>query len=134
MAPKDSQQGQRPSSKRKGVPGSSSENNAWRNKRQKVQRDARTLAVQTTFKAFKDGELDVGAFVKAREYEIRALEEGLARSKKSLTQRAFQQVPKELRRRTASHNAKRVPKRLRRQAVKEVCTPGQTINLPKVLR
>lgn len=120
MASKSGPPEQRPSNKRKGPPGPS-DNGAWRNKRQKVQRDARTLAVQTTSKAFKNGELDVGAFVKAREYEIRALEEGLARSKKSLTQRAFQQVPKELRRRTASHNAKRVPKRLRKQAVKEVC-------------
>lgn len=122
MAPKEGSQGQGNSNKRKGAPASSSDNGQWRNKRQKVQRDARTLAVQTTSKAFKNGELDVGTFVKAREYEIRALEEGLARSKKGLTQRAFQQVPKELRRRTASHNAKRVPKRLRKQAVKEVRT------------
>jgi len=120
MPPKGAVQAQPSSGKRKGPPGPQSDN--WRNnKRQKTQRDARTLAVQTTSKAFKNGELDVGAFVKAREYEIKALEEGLARSKKSLTQRAFQQVPKELRRRTASHNAKRVPKRLRKQALKEVC-------------
>jgi len=119
MPPKGAAQAQPSSGKRKGPPGSQSDN--WRNKRQKTQRDARTLAVQATSKAFKNGELDVGAFVKAREYEIKALEEGLARSKKSLTQRAFQQVPKELRRRTASHNAKRVPKRLRKQALKEVC-------------
>lgn len=127
MAPKEGMQGQGQSTKRKGPPGSSSENNASRNKRQKVQRDARTLAVQTTSKAFKNGELDVGAFVKAREYEIKALEDGLARSKKGLTQRAFQQVPKELRRRTASHNAKRVPKRLRKQAVREVCVDGSVL-------
>lgn len=113
-------QGQGQSNKRKGAP-ASTENNSFRNKRQKTQRDARTLAVQTTSKAFKNGELDVGAFVKAREYEIQALEQGLERSRKGLTQRAFQQVPKELRRRTASHNAKRVPKRLRKQATKEVC-------------
>lgn len=100
--------------------GNSTDAGGSRNKRQKTQRDARTLAVQTSSKAFKNGELDVGAFVKAREYEIRALEEGMARARKGLTQRAFQQVPKDLRRRTASHNAKRVPKRLRRQAVREV--------------
>ena len=91
-----------------------------RTKRQNTQRDARTLAVQTTSKAFKNGELDVDKFVKAREYEIRALEEGLLRSKKALTTRAFQQVPKELRRRTASHNAARVPNRLRGRAKREV--------------
>lgn len=91
-----------------------------RTKRQNTQRDARTLAAQTTSKAFKNGELDVDKFVKAREYEIRALEEGLQRSKKALTQRAFQQVPKDLRRRTASHNAARVPKRLRQRARQEM--------------
>ena len=84
------------------------------------QRDARALATQSSSKALKNGELDVEKFVKAREYEIRALEEGMSRSKKALTKRAFQQVPKELRRRTASHNAKRVPKRLQSRAKKEV--------------
>ncbi|GAB7355068.1 hypothetical protein MBLNU459_g5658t1 [Dothideomycetes sp. NU459] len=123
--------------KRKEPPLNHADNGAWRNKRQKVQRDARTLSVQTTSKAFKNGELDVGAFVKAREYEIKALEEGLARSRKALTQRAFQQVPKELRRRTASHNVKRVPKRLRKQAVKEMSddnTPVVTARRRKLTR
>lgn len=83
-------------------------------------REARDLATQTTSKAFKNGELDVDKFVKSREFEIRALEEGMARSKKSLTQRAFQQVPKDLRRRTASHNVKRVPKRMQPRAKREV--------------
>lgn len=83
-------------------------------------RDARQLATQTSSKAFKHGELDVDKFVKSREYEIRALEQGLIRSKKALTQRAFQQVPKELRRRTASHNVKRIPKRLQARGKREV--------------
>ncbi|KAK6008000.1 hypothetical protein QM012_004814 [Aureobasidium pullulans] len=118
MAPKVNSAGQQTGQKRKG--NATDGGSGWRNKRQKTQRDARTLAVQTSSKAFKNGELDVGAFVKAREYEIRALEDGMARARKGLTQRAFQQVPKDLRRRTASHNAKRVPKRLRRQAVREM--------------
>nr|OQO21452.1 hypothetical protein B0A51_11871 [Rachicladosporium sp. CCFEE 5018] len=83
-------------------------------------RDARTLATQTSSKAFKHGELDVDKFVKSREYEIRALEQGLVRSKKALTKRAFQQVPKELRRRTASHNVRKVPKRLQERAKREM--------------
>lgn len=85
------------------------------------QRDARVLSTQTASRAFKHGELDVDKFVKSREYEIRALEEGMARSKKALTKRAFQQVPPDLRRRTASHNVKRVPKRLQPRAKREVC-------------
>ncbi|TKA81873.1 hypothetical protein B0A55_01579 [Friedmanniomyces simplex] len=87
--------------------------------RQKT-RDARTLSTQTSNKAFQNGELDISSFVKSRAYEIRALEDGMARSKKALNRRAFQQVPKELRRRTASHNVKRVPKRLRERGKREM--------------
>ncbi|KAK0346393.1 Ribonucleases P/MRP protein subunit pop1 [Friedmanniomyces endolithicus] len=111
------------SKKRKEAPTNSQPNAPKRHKptdhRQKT-RDARTLSTQTTSKAFKNGELDVSAFVKSRAFEITALEEGMARSKKALNRRAFQQVPKELRRRTASHNVKRVPKRLRERGKREM--------------
>lgn len=89
-------------------------------KRRKTQ-DARVIAVQTNEKALKNGELDVSAFVKAREYEIKSLESSISTSKRALTTRAFQGVPRNLRRRTASHNVKKVPKRLRARAAKEVC-------------
>ncbi|KMU82077.1 hypothetical protein CISG_09607 [Coccidioides immitis RMSCC 3703] len=70
--------------------------------------DARTLAVQSSEAALsKTGELDVSAFVAARQYEIRALEAGIRSAKNALTSRAFQKVPRALRRRTASHNVKR---------------------------
>ena len=122
-SPSAGQQGQ----KRKDPPKQSSSSKPHANKRPRFDpgakmRDARTLASQTSSKAFKHGELDVDKFVKSREYEIRALEQGLARSKKALTKRAFQQVPKELRRRTASHNVKRIPKRLRERGKREVCS------------
>jgi ribonuclease P/MRP protein subunit POP1 len=84
------------------------------------QRDARVLSTQTSSKAFANGALDVDAFVRAREFEMQALDSGLQRSKKALNRRAFQQVPKELRRRTASHNVKKVPKRLRERGKKEM--------------
>ena len=107
-------------SKRKsGDPPSGTPTTAQQRKRFKMQ-DARAMAVQSSSDVLKNGELNVSAFVKAREYEIRALEAGMAKSKKGLTQRAFQQVPRQLRRRTASHNAKRVPKRLRARAKREV--------------
>ena len=84
--------------------------------------DARTLAVQSADAALSaSGELDVAAYLEAREFEIRSLESGMQRSKAALTTRAFQQVPRSLRRRTASHNVKRVPSRLRARAKKEVC-------------
>lgn len=110
--------------KRKDAPTSTSNHTA--NKKSKPndhrakQRDARQLATQTSSKAFNNGALDVDKFVKAREFEIRALEQGMQRSKKALNRRAFQLVPKELRRRGAAHDVKKVVKRLRGRAKKEV--------------
>ncbi|KAK3713791.1 Ribonucleases P/MRP protein subunit pop1 [Vermiconidia calcicola] len=109
-----------PSKKRKAPP---QNNTAQQHKKQKTtshhrarQRDARTLSTQTA----PSGSLDVDKFVAAREFEIHALEQGMQRSKKALNRRAFQQVPKELRRRTASHDVRRVPKRLRGRAGREM--------------
>lgn len=84
-------------------------------------KDARTMLTQASDKALNEnGELDVSAFVKAREFEIKAMEASMGQSKNALSSRAFQQVPNDLRRRTASHNVKKVPKRLRSRAAKEV--------------
>ena len=89
-------------------------------KRSKL-RDARSILAQTSDKALgKNGELDVPSFIKAREYEIKAMEAGMGASRKVLASRAFQELPKNMRRRTASHNVKRVPKRVRARAEKEV--------------
>ncbi|KAJ6113271.1 hypothetical protein N7523_006588 [Penicillium sp. IBT 18751x] len=83
--------------------------------------DARSLAVQSTDAALSvTGELDVAAYAAARAFEIQALEDGMKRSKTALTTRAFQKVPRALRRRTASHNVKRVPRRLRARAKHEM--------------
>ena len=116
-----------PSSKREapfpGPPGKRARdpNTAASRKRAKTY-DARSLAVQTADAALSaTGELDVAAYVEAREFEIQSLEEGMRRSKSALTTRAFQKVPRALRRRTASHNVKRVPSRLRARAKREVC-------------
>lgn len=49
-------------------------------KRIKTQ-DARQIAAQTSDKALCNGELDVDKFVKAREWEIRALEAGMRGAK-----------------------------------------------------
>ncbi|KAJ5887442.1 hypothetical protein N7495_007483 [Penicillium taxi] len=71
--------------------------------------DARSLAVQSTNAALSaTGELDVAAYSSARAFEIQALERGMQRSKDALTTRAFQKVPRSMRRRTASHNVKRM--------------------------
>lgn len=84
-------------------------------------KDARTILSQASDKALgQNGDLDVSAFVKAREFEIRAMEASMGESKNALSSRAFQQVPNELRRRTASHNVKKIPKKLRSRAAREV--------------
>ena len=124
--PKANQQLSKAPSKKRKEPPTSNNAHSSADKKQKTdhrakQRDARTLSTQTTSKAFANGALDVDAFVKAREYEMRALESSVQRSKKGLNRRAFQQVPPELRRRTASHNVKKIPKRLRERGKKEVC-------------
>lgn len=82
--------------------------------------DARSILTQTADAALNNGELDLQSFLKSREFEIKALQDGMHRAKKSLTTRAFQQVPRDLRRRTASHNVKRVPKRLQSRAKREM--------------
>ncbi len=82
--------------------------------------DARSILTQTSDAALKNGELDLQSFLKSRQFEIKALEDGMHKAKKSLTTRAFQEVPRDLRRRTASHNVKRVPKRLHSRAKREM--------------
>ncbi|ROW10193.1 hypothetical protein VMCG_01878 [Cytospora schulzeri] len=84
-------------------------------KRVKV-KDARSIRSQPADAALKDGELDLQAFLNARQFEIRALEDGMRKSKAVNNRRAFQLVPRGMRRRTASHNVKKLPKRLRRRA------------------
>ena len=92
-----------------------------RNAKRVQTNQARAILAQASDKALNNnGELDVSAFVKAREFEINAVEASMKKSKTLLRSRAFQQVPNELRRRTASHNVKKVPKRLRVRAAKEV--------------
>ncbi len=66
------------------------------------------------------GELNIASFVKSREFEIKALESSMQKARKGLMSRAFQQLPRNLRRRTASHNVKKVPRRLRKRAAREV--------------
>ena len=112
--------GPRVGQKRK-EPSSHSVLSSMTRKRLKTQ-SARHITVQSRDAALSaTGELDVASFVKAREYEINALEKSMQTAKKGLSQRAFQQVPRAMRRRTASHNVKKVPRRLRRRAEREVC-------------
>ncbi|KAF1963082.1 ribonuclease P complex subunit Pop1 [Byssothecium circinans] len=79
----------------------------------------RNIPSTPTSTAYPNGEINVKNFLKSHENEIKSLEGAMQAAKKGLNRRAFQQVPRELRRRTASHNPQRVPKRLRIQAKKD---------------
>ena len=124
--------------KRKDAPQSSSRSQQSANRGHTAKRvkmwDARTILSQKADAALKNGELDLQSFLKSREFEIKALQDGMEKSKSSRSTRAFQQVPRDLRRRTASHNVKRVPKRLYRRAAREMKednTPTVTPNKRK---
>lgn len=99
-------------------------------KRNKIN-SARAIPTQPADIALKDGELDLQAFVAAHEFEIRSLEQSMATSKAVSSTRAFQQVPRGLRRRTASHNPKRVPRRLRARAKKEMAEDNTPMVEPR---
>ena len=111
-----------PTLKRKPPPSTTFRSHPQRHKRAKLD-VARTIGSQPSHKALNErAELDVPAFVSSHAFEIRALEKSITLSRAALTTRAFQQVPRQLRRRAASHNVKKVPKRLRARAAKEVST------------
>ncbi|OAA75255.1 Ribonuclease P/MRP, subunit POP1 [Akanthomyces lecanii RCEF 1005] len=92
---------------------------------------ARNIPVEPAQSALKDGELDLQAFVAAHEFEIRSLEQSMATSKAVGSSRAFQQVPRGLRRRTASHNPRRVPRRLQARARKEMADDNTPMVQPR---
>lgn len=120
--------------KRKGPTGKSQDAEAKsRAKRLKILqvRDVRAGPSHTALNENK--ELDVSKFVKSREAEIQALETSITTSKSALSSRAFQQVPRHLRRRTASHNVKRVPQRLQARSIREVRILVDRVNGSHVL-
>ena len=90
------------------------------------QRPQHVIPATPTTNAYPNGDINIKNFLRSHENEIRALEGALKAAKGGLSRRAFQDVPRELRRRTASHNPNRVPKRLRlraRQEAKDDNTP-----------
>ncbi|UNI24341.1 Ribonuclease P [Purpureocillium takamizusanense] len=119
------------SGRRKGAsPAANGRGDALQQKRTKLHA-ARNVPAQPADAALKDGELDLQAFIAAREFEIKALEQSMATSKAVSTSRAFQKVPRGLRRRTASHNPKRVPRRLRARAKKEMAEDNTPVVEPR---
>lgn len=104
-------------------------------KRQKV-RDARTIRAEAVVgDGRKDGAnelsesggmLKVQEFISSREFEVRQLQLAMHKSKVASCTRVFQSLPRKLRRRTASHNVKRIPKRMRNRALREMLKSEQS--------
>ncbi|QLL32518.1 hypothetical protein HG536_0D00400 [Torulaspora globosa] len=111
-------------------------NQAFR--RQKV-RDARTIRAQAVAVDGKGagelseggGMLKIGEFIGSREFEIRELQAAMRSSKAANSTRVFQALPRKLRRRTASHNIRRIPKRLRNRAIREMLKSEQSTVVKK---
>ncbi|SCV05319.1 LANO_0H04852g1_1 [Lachancea nothofagi CBS 11611] len=103
-------------------------------KRQKVI-DARTIraeALSSLPKAANElsesgSMLKVSEFMASREFEVKQLQSAILKSKSTSSTRVFQALPRKLRRRTASHNVKRIPKRLRNRALREMRKSEQTV-------
>ncbi|KXN88226.1 Ribonucleases P/MRP protein subunit POP1 [Leucoagaricus sp. SymC.cos] len=64
--------------------------------------------------------IDVEKFAEARAFEIDAMEKAMETASGASTQRAWQVLPRHLRRRAASHDVRRVPGRLRKKAKAEM--------------
>lgn len=75
--------------------------------------------------------LNVNQFVSTRQYEIKQLQFAMHKSKTSGSTRVFQALPRKLRRRTASHNIKRIPKRMRNRALREMLKNDQKNTVSK---
>lgn len=110
-------------------------------KRERV-RNARTIraeAVSSDKRQFGDepsnrelsdsgGMLQLPEFISSRQYEIKQLQLAMHSSKSAGCTRVFQALPRRLRRRTASHNVKRIPKRMRSRAIREMLKNDQQIS------
>ncbi|KAG4301585.1 hypothetical protein PCANB_001795 [Pneumocystis canis] len=99
----------------------SSEDLGSEKKRAKIS-DLRAIAVQSDSPAIREGIIDVNSFLNSKKFEIQALFQAIKRSRQLSTRRAFQSLPRFLRRRAASHNIKRVPKYLFTRAKNEACS------------
>src|SRR5690349_2436854 len=71
---------------------------------------AHRISTMPTATAYPNGEISLKSFLNSHQNEIKSLENAMRAAKKGLSRRAFQDVPREMRRRTASHNPQRVPK------------------------
>ncbi|KAI5951169.1 POP1 [Candida jiufengensis] len=92
------------------------------NKKKTKLYNSRTIKIQNNDSSYskKENKLNVPDFLSSRKYEINSLELSQLKSKQALNSRCFQNLPRVMRRRAASHNVSRIPKRLRAKAIREM--------------
>ncbi|KAF6067070.1 Ribonucleases P/MRP protein subunit POP1 family protein [Candida albicans] len=110
-----------------------STNSKQLNKKKTRLYNSRTIKSQINDQAYdkKQRVLDVNSFIHSRNFEIRSFEQSQLNSKNASSTRVFQDLPRALRRRAASHNVKRIPKRLRKRAKHEMSSNLPVKKMPR---
>ena len=108
----------------------SSRNTPPTSKKAKLYR-SRIIRTESLEPALRNGVLNASEFISSREFEIRAFEQSQLNTKSVSSSRIFQNLPRTLRRRTASHNVKRIPKRLHSRALREMNSSGLSTRTKK---
>ncbi|KAG7088510.1 hypothetical protein E1B28_012494 [Marasmius oreades] len=109
------------------------DNNSFRARKKQKLSEVRQIAVQDQNGSITNlgpvihdsmknlpGAIDVEKFAESRSYEINAMQNAIKTASTSSTHRAWQLLPRHLRRRAASHDPRRVPVRLRAKAKAEM--------------
>lgn len=94
-------------------------------------RDARKIIADHADPAINGSSLDVSKMLQDRKNEVYHLDSSMKKSKNAGAKRAMQKLSRELRRRTASHNVKRVPSKYRARASEEMIESGKPLVPPK---
>lgn len=100
--------------------------------RQLLRKHSRQIRSETSDPSLsKETVLNINTFLESRKFEINELIKSQLSTKLASSSRIFQRLPRKLRRRTASHNVKRIPKRLRNRAIKEMSKNENSFKITK---
>lgn len=113
-------------------------NQLFRKQKVRTARTIRTEAIHASNKLKNDqekslsedgGMIQVDRFIGSRQFELTQLQYSMLKSKSASSTRVFQALPRKLRRRTASHNVRRIPKRMRNRALREMLKNDQQMTV-----
>lgn len=113
-------------------------NQLFRKQKVRTARTIRTEAIHASNKLKNDqekslsedgGMIRIDRFINSRQFELTQLQYSMLKSKNANSTRVFQALPRKLRRRTASHNVRRIPKRMRNRALREMLKNDQQITI-----